>query len=94
MENVLKMREERAGTTRARAVSRGQMRHGVFLVKKQDRGLLRVMQTRHLKVSKSKSHGQTTCTKDKKDTRNNTTWTKDMLTWLKDMQGARVRATK
>ncbi len=55
MENVLKTQEERAGKTRARAVSRGQMRHGVFLVKRQDRGLLRIMQTRHLKVSKSKT---------------------------------------
>jgi hypothetical protein len=36
LENVLKMREERAGETRARAVSRGQMRHRLFLVRVQD----------------------------------------------------------
>jgi hypothetical protein len=43
--------------------------HKLFLMKRQDRGLLRVMQRRHLKVFKSKTRGQTTWTKDTKDTR-------------------------
>ncbi len=55
LENVLKMQEERAGKTRARAVSRGQVGHSLFLVKTQDRGPLRIMHTRHLKVTKSKT---------------------------------------
>ncbi len=55
LENMLKMQEKRASKTRARAVSRGQMRHRLFLVKRQVRGLLHVMQARHLKVSKSKT---------------------------------------
>ncbi len=52
---MLKMQEERASKTRARAVSREQMGHRLFVVKKQDRGPLRVMQIHHLKVSKSKT---------------------------------------
>jgi hypothetical protein len=62
------MQEIKGGETRAHAVSHGQMRHELFLMKRQDRGLLRVMQRRHLKVSKSKSMWQTTWTKDTKDT--------------------------
>jgi hypothetical protein len=87
LENVQKMQEERAGETRARAVSHRQIRHRLFLVKRQDKGPLRIMQTRHLKVSKSK----TTCPNhvDKRYKRY-----KKMLTWPKDMQGTRVRATK
>ncbi len=72
MENVLKMQEERAGKTRAHAVSRGLMRHGLFLVKRQDKGLLHVNQTRHLNVSKSKTTWPNHVDKDTKDTRNNT----------------------
>ncbi len=34
LENMLKMQEERAGETRARAVSCGQVRHRLFLVKR------------------------------------------------------------
>jgi hypothetical protein len=55
MENVWKAQEKRRGETRARAVSRGEMRHKLFLIKRQDRDLLCVMQRRHLKVSKSKA---------------------------------------
>ncbi len=51
MENVQKAREKRRGETRARAVSRGEVRHELFLMKRQDRDLLRVMQRHHLKVS-------------------------------------------
>jgi hypothetical protein len=36
-------------------------------------------------IQKQNHIGQTTWTKDTKDTRNNTTWTKDMLRWPKDM---------
>jgi hypothetical protein len=46
-------------------VSRREMRHELFLMKRQDRDLLHVMQRRHLKVSESKA----TWTKDTKDTR-------------------------
>jgi hypothetical protein len=81
------MQEERAGETRARSVSRGQMRHRLFLVKRQDRGPLRVMQTRHLKVSKSK-----TTWLNHVDKRNKKY--EKMLMWPKDMQGTKVRATK
>jgi hypothetical protein len=49
------MQEERADKTRAWAVSCRQMRHRLFLVKRRDRGPLRVMQTHHLKVSKNKT---------------------------------------
>ncbi len=42
---------KRRGETRARAVSRGEVRHKLFLMKRQDRDLLRDMQRRHLKVS-------------------------------------------
>ncbi len=65
MENVQKAREKRRGETRARAVSRGEVRHELFLMKRQDKDLLRVMQRRHLKVSYSKA----TWTKYTKDTR-------------------------
>jgi hypothetical protein len=85
--NVLSMQEKRAGKTRAHAVSHGQMRHRLFLMKRQERGPLRFMQIHHLKISKS-----------------NTTWPNHVdkrykryekrLTWPKDMQGTRVRATK
>jgi hypothetical protein len=49
------MQEKRGGKTRARAVYHRQMRHELFLMKRQDRGLLRVMQRHHLKASKSKT---------------------------------------
>ncbi len=55
LENVQKAREKRRGETRARAVSRGEVRHELFLMKRQDRDLLQVMQRHHLKVSKSKA---------------------------------------
>ncbi len=55
LENVWKAREKRRGETRARAVSHGEMRHKLFLIKRQDRDLLRIVQRRHLKVSKSKA---------------------------------------
>jgi hypothetical protein len=87
LENVLKMQEERAGKIRARDVSRGQVRHRLFLVKTRDRGPLRVMQTRHLKVSKSKTTWPNHV--DKRYKRY-----KKMLTRPKDMRGTRVRATK
>ncbi len=51
LENVQKAREKKRGKTRARAVSRGEVRHELFLIQRQDRDLLRVMQRRHLKVS-------------------------------------------
>jgi hypothetical protein len=51
LENVQKAREKRRGKTRARAVSRGEVRHELFLMKRQDRDLLGVMQRQHLKVS-------------------------------------------
>jgi hypothetical protein len=57
------------------------------LVKRQDRGPLPVMQTCHLKVSKSKTTWPNPM--DKRYKRH-----KKMLTWPKDMQGMRVRATK
>jgi hypothetical protein len=50
------MQDKRVGELRARTVSSGQMRQRLFLMKRQDRGLLRVMGTRYLKVSKSKNH--------------------------------------
>ncbi len=50
LENVQKA-QEKSGKTRARAVSHGEVRHKLFLMKRQDRDLLRVMQRRHLKVS-------------------------------------------
>jgi hypothetical protein len=87
LENMLKMREERAGETRAHAVSGGQMRHRLFLMKRQDRGPLRVMQTHHLKVSKNKTTWPNHV--DKRYKRY-----KKMLMWPKDMQGTRARATK
>jgi hypothetical protein len=51
----MKNAREKGGKIRARAVSHGQMRHKLFLMKRQDWGLLRVMQRHHLKVSKSKT---------------------------------------
>jgi hypothetical protein len=87
LEKVLKIQEERAGETRAWAVSRGQMRHRLFLVKRQDWGPLHVMQTHHLKVSKNK-----TTWPNHVDKRYNRY--KKMLTWPKDMRGTRMRATK
>ncbi len=78
LENVLKMQEERAGETRARDVSCGQVRHRLFLVKRQDMGPFRIMQTCHLKVSKSK-----TTWPDHVDKRYKRY--KEMLTWPKDM---------
>jgi hypothetical protein len=78
LENVLKMQEERAGKTRAWAVSRGQMRCRLFLVKRRDRGPLLVVQTRDLKVFKNKTTWPNHV--DKKYKRY-----KKMLTWPKDM---------
>jgi hypothetical protein len=54
---------------------------------KQDRGPLRIMQIRHLKVSKSKTTWPNHV--DKRYKRY-----KKMLTWPKDRLGTRVRATK
>jgi hypothetical protein len=51
----MKNTREKGGKTRAHAVSCGQMRHKLFLMKRQDRGLLCVMQRLHLKISKSKT---------------------------------------
>ncbi len=90
MENVLKMQEERAGKTRARTVSHGQIRHRLFLVNRPDRGPLSVMQTRHLKVSKSKSTWPNHVDKRYKRYKRY----KKILTWPKDVQGTRVRETK
>ncbi len=87
LENVLKMQEERAGKTRACAVFLGQMRHRLFLVKRQDRGPFHIMQIHHLKVSKKKTTWPNHV--DKRYERY-----KKMLMWPKDMQGTRVRATK
>ncbi len=87
LENVLKMQDERVGKTRACAVSRGQARHRLFLVKRQDRGPLCIMHTHHLKVSKSKTTWPNHM--DKRYKRY-----EEMLTWPKDMQGTRVRETK
>ncbi len=47
----MKAQQKKGGKTRARALSRGQMRHKLFLMKRQDRGLLHVMQRPHLKIS-------------------------------------------
>jgi hypothetical protein len=63
------------------------MRHRLFLLKKYDRGPLHVMQTLDLKVSKRKTTFPNHV--DKRYKRY-----KKMLTWPKDMQGTRVRATK
>jgi hypothetical protein len=41
----------------------------LFLIKRQDRGLLCIRQTCHSKIAKSKTTWQTTWTKDTKDTR-------------------------
>jgi hypothetical protein len=47
----MKTQQKKGGKTRARALSREQMRHKLFLMKRQDKGLPHVLQRRHLKVS-------------------------------------------
>ncbi len=87
LDEVLKLQEERVGKIRACAVSHGQMRHRLFLMKRQERGPLRVMQTHHLKISKSKTTWPNHVDKRYKRYMK-------MLMWPKNMQGTRVRATK
>ena len=79
MENVQKAQEKRRGETRARAVSHEKVRHELFLMKRQDRDLLRVMQRHHLKVSKSKATWPNHV--DKKIQKIQ----EDMFKWPKDM---------
>ncbi len=55
LESMLKL-WIRAGKIRARVVYRGQMRHKLYLVNRQDRGLSCVSQTHQHKVSKKQDH--------------------------------------
>ncbi len=81
-----KKRENRAGKTRVPAVSHGQIRHRMCLMKRHDRSLSCVSWTHQHEVSKIQDHvdrpsGLKIC---------NTTWTKRYATWTKryaqDMQ--------